>query len=519
MGSVTVGLSGAFHIATNAMAAQRAGMEVVGHNLANASVAGYSRQRLEFRTAQPIHTAIGQQGVGVIPFQIQQLRNSYIDGQIPTNLSKLSYNEEKSTLLSQVQADLNQPLDRSNPIASTFPTETGAGLAEAIDAFFNSWSTLATDPSNFVLRKQVVQHAQNVAGKLNDVGNRLDTTQQQITDNVQINVDEINDILGQIADLNANIASVEIANFTRANDMRDERQRKLEELSRKIDIFHQEEANGTVTVRLKSSTGDLLVSGTFSGNTSQAGTVKLGIEFTGSTNATIQLGKWTGGEAENAGTLDALIQEPTAGTLLAQIQTIADVIGDANGGLIRDYNRIAQDLATLVNALHDDGRTLENSPDYDQLGNATFFDNNSTANDAIGTITARNIQLNSAIAANPNLLAASNADGSPNNGANALAIGALRTSIAGANMGGLTFSQYYLRAVTSVGNDINNANSQVTAHKLLNEQLSRLRDSFAGVDVDEETVNLLKFQHAFEASAMLINTVNDMMRAILQMPR
>lgn len=520
----TLGLNASFSLATNAMGAQRAAIEITGHNIANANTAGYARQRINLTTATPVQTAIGQQGTGVVVQGIEQLRDAYMDTQVPQNLSGLNYNQELSTLLNQVQTNLQEPLDRTNSVAATFPTQPGTGLNTAIEQFFASWKNLSSDPSNMVMRREVVINAQNVTAKLNTVATNLENTQIAIHGAAVNTVDEINNLCSEVARLNATISAVEVGHMGSANDLKDQRQRVIEQLSQKIDIHTQEDSQGMIEVRIGNETGPLLVSGTFSGNTALKDTIKLGIKNTGSTFASTVIGFWNGGESETPGNLDPLSQQPASGTLLAQVQVVNNTIGDDTTGLISNYNRIAEALSSMVNTLHATGFTLEGSPAYATAGTDHFFDNDSISGNVTGTITAKNIKVNADILTDPAKVAASDTAGQPNNGDLATFIATIREAVNGDtingqvmanNLGGITISNYYLNAVSDVGSDINNADAQITTHKLFDQQLQKQRDSTMGVSMDEETANLLKFQHAFEAAAMLVSTVNDMMKAVI----
>jgi flagellar hook-associated protein 1 len=512
-----LGLTAALGMSANALIAQRAAIEVTGHNIANVNTPGYSRQRARLLTEFPVRTSLGSQGQGVYARSIQQIRSALLDGQIPSGISNLAYHEEKSNLLQLVQAGIGQPLDQLVSQATATATDTPNGLVEQIDNFFNAWQSLSTNPSSPVLRQQLVAAAQSVAAKLNDIGDNLVNLQTQITTQASQTIDDLNLKLSEIADLNKQIASVEVGGLTPAPDLRDLRQVKIEELAQLIDIDAQEQNDGTVTIRLGNAAGTLLVSGVFSGNTASAATVKLATRST-DVPPNIDIEGWTGGVAEIDANLSATTQ-PNRGTLAAQLEAINTTIGSDTNGLILDFNNIAAAIADMINTQHALGFTLENPPAYDVAGTNTFFDDDANPANALGTVTARNIQLNSDVASDSKLIAASNTTAEPNNGTNARTIAQLRTSTTGLGLGGMTLANYYNTSVFTLGNEIRASDNLASTQQSVNEQLGQQRESISGVSIDEETSNLIRFQKAFEASARVFTTITEMLDTIISMAR
>ncbi len=500
-------------MAANALDVQQQAIEVTGQNIANVDTPNYSREQIQLQTSTPLATTLGQQGTGVTATGIEQIRSSLLDSQIPGGISSLSYYNTKSDLMTQVQTSLDQPLSSLNSLSSTSATSTSGGLTDDINNFFSAYQSLSTDPTSSVLRQQVVSSAQIVATALNTIGNSLITTQTQIGTDVTTAVNAANTILANIASLNQQISSVEVGGTTKANDLRDQRQQLVETLSQTFDISTHEESNGSLTVRLGSAQGGtLLVSGNYSGNTASATTVKLAVNGSAPTMA---LEGWTGGVAETVGNLTAVTQ-PSAGTVAAQLNVINSVIGDGTTGLVQNYDNIAAGLANLVDTVHQTGFTLQGSPAYNTAGSASFFDNDNIPGNALGTVTARNIQLNSAIAADPTQIAASDTAGQPLNGNLAQTIADLKSNTTAPQLGGQTVSNYYLNTLTSLAANIQSTTNQGSTQQLVNQQLSQQRDSVQGVSLDQETSNLMIYQHAYEASARLMSTIDSMMQTLIQ---
>jgi flagellar hook-associated protein 1 len=515
--STGLGLSAALALSSNALMAHRASIEVTGHNIANVNTPGYSRQRALLLTEFPVMTSLGSQGQGVYAKSIQQMRSAFLDAQIPGGLSNLAYYQEKSTLLESVQAAIGQPLDQLVSQSSGTSTDMPNGLNETLTTFFNAWDNLATNPASPVLRQQVIAASQAVASKLNEIGNNLATTQTSIVTQISQTVDDINTKLTEIAELNSQIAAVEVGGLTPAPDLRDARQLKIEELAAMIDINAQEQTDGTVTIRLGSAAGTLLVSGVFSGNTASAATFKFGLRST-DTPPNIDIEGWTGGEVENDANLGAVTQ-PLKGKLAAQLEVVNTTIGSSTNGLIEDFDNLAVSLAGLINTQHALGFTLENPPLYNTAGTNTYFDDDNNPANALGTVTARNIQLNANVASDYTRIAASAIAATPSSGTNALAMAQLRSSTAGVSMGGLTLANYYNTTHFTLGSTIRSTNSLASTQELVNQELGEQRESISGVSIDEETSNLIRFQKAFEASARVFTTITEMLDTVIAMAR
>ena len=174
---------------------------------------------------------------------------------------------------------------------------------------------------------------------------------------------------------------------------------------------------------------------------------------------------------------------------------------------IPDYlsrlDALAGGIITEVNNLHTGGF------DLDALAGEAFFS---------GT-TAADIGINPNIQADPNrIAAASTAAGVPGDNSNAIAIAGLQH--AGIMGGGTaTYDDFYSALVTDVGNQVQTAAGYAEHQGVMVTSLENYRDSISGVSLDEEMLNLIKFQHAYDAAAKLISTVDEMIDTVMNMTR
>jgi flagellar hook-associated protein 1 FlgK len=114
---------------------------------------------------------------------------------------------------------------------------------------------------------------------------------------------------------------------------------------------------------------------------------------------------------------------------------------------------------------------------------------------------------------NPALIAASS-DGTVGSNGNAEAMYALNNQ---AFVGGQTPTDYYSGIVFNVGNATANASAEQSASALALQQLNDQRSSVSGVSLDQEAANMVQYQDAYQASAQVITTINDMMYTVINM--
>jgi flagellar hook-associated protein 1 FlgK len=129
---------------------------------------------------------------------------------------------------------------------------------------------------------------------------------------------------------------------------------------------------------------------------------------------------------------------------------------------------------------------------------------------------ASSIGVNSALANDPSQFQASGTAGATGDNTVALALAQMaNTSISGLN--NQTFGDNYAATVANLGTALSSVNTQVTNNASVTQMLSNQYDSVSGVNVDEEMTNLLQYQKAYEASAELITTINQMLQTVVSM--
>ena len=473
-----LGLLGTLNLASRSLQTQMTGVEVTGQNLANVNTTGYTRQSVEIQTSPDISTGIGQEGTGANAVAIQQVVNAILNSQIQTQQSTSGYWNAQQTALQSAQTGLNEFLNGTGSTTSTTSgnSTTDTGLSGQLSGLFNAFQAVATSPTSIAARQALVSQAQTLASTFNQVNSQLDASRASLNTSLGSDVDSANKLISGIAELNQQISTAEFTGAT-PNDLLDEREQDLENLSSLTNITTSTGTNGAVDVSIG---GQTLVSGgqvldtlqTYDASGNGGGQL-LVQTATGGANLTL-----TGGSMQ--GTIDARDGE------LATMQS--------------GINTLASTLITQVNAVHSGGFSLTGTT------GANFFNGSDAA-----TIT-----VNASLANNPSLIQASGTSTATGDNSVALQLADLATATQ-SSLNSQTFGDSYDETVAALGNSLQTANDQVTNQTAVTNMLSTQRSSVSGVNVDEEMTNLMSFQRAYEASAQLVTTVNTMLGDVLAM--
>jgi len=453
-----INLYGILNTGAGALKTQQTAINVTGHNIANVNTPGYSRQRVNMATSDPLTLSMGQVGTGVKSVEIQRIYDQFLIHQINNENQQLGRWQAQKDPLAQVEMIFN--------VGSEY------GLGEEMNGFWNAWQDLANNPSGITERNVLVSKSESLAQTFQEINLNLEQVQQNMTENINDAVNEINTLGAQIADLNNLINKAE-NNGQNANDYRDQRDLLLKELSSKIDVT-TEENNGMVTVFIGDN--EVLVEDVRSWDLS-FNDPDFSIQ-TESGSATIDADQISGGALR--GWLD-----------------VRDLIVP---GYIGQLDELAAGIIDSVNTLHVTGTGLDGTQN-------AFFTGTS----------AGDIAVNSDIIADVNKIAAAGPSGNiPGDNSMAIAIAELQDQLTmNGNMS--TFNEFYQSLVSDIGSDVQQALANFTHQKEMAAYLDGYRESISGVNIDEEMINLVKFQIAYEAAAKIISTVDEMLDTVINM--
>ena len=214
------------------LAAQR-GVQVAGHNIANANTEGYRRQVLKLAAKPAVSSIAGPAGAGVDMQRIQGMRDYLLLVHLLTQQGSLGRSEALSNRLTQLESSIG-----SDP-------ETG--LNEAINRFFTALTDVERSPEEDVSRDLLVTNATTLADNIRDVYSQLGALREGFADEFAQKINDVNSTVQQIVDLNAEIVSVQHQGFE-ANDAIDRRDQLLSDLSRLIGVQVVRQDYGSVNV-------------------------------------------------------------------------------------------------------------------------------------------------------------------------------------------------------------------------------------------------------------------------------
>ncbi len=232
-------LFGMLYTGVSGIMASQVAMDVVGNNLNNLRTPGYSRQMVSIQSKQPIQTVYGPMGTGVEVTGIERAHDELLTKAVRTESSSYNYFASMQNTLGEAMLYFNE-------------LETGAGLGDPLKQYFSAWQELSsTSPDNTdeaaIKRYALLEKSETLAKQLREGYGSIETVQNNIDVKLVSNVKQINDITSNIAILNASIMSSEISGGS-ANDLRDQRDLLIDQLSTFATVTTNESENGQVAI-------------------------------------------------------------------------------------------------------------------------------------------------------------------------------------------------------------------------------------------------------------------------------
>jgi len=469
-------------ISKRALAAQRLGLDVTGNNIANVNTPNYSRRQVNFSETDPqLLNGKGFLGTGAIVDNLRSFREELFDREIRNNLSRQNGYSYDEKITNNLESILNEPSD--------------AGLNEIVTKFFNSFHDLSNNPQNISLRNNVIEQAKTLVDRFHSTAQLLDDARSQILSDINQNVGKINSLLKDVADLNSKIASAKVVTDSDVQSFIDKREEKLEELAKVAGINVTKSDAGTVNVFINGI--NVVTNFVYS-------PLKTQTDINPATGeSTIQLLNTD----SNGNTLNYI--RPTSGEIASQLKhynvTLDDKDSSGNFSVYTKLNEFADAIVKKVNSLTTTGYGLDDTTPPGR----NFFE------PAVGNATAHTIEISASILNNPRNIPLSDAPNEPGNNVIALKIANLATD--GTFIDNQTPSDFYSNFVGKVGSMGSEAINGSNATKTVGDQLSNQRESVIGVNLDEEAVNLIKYQKAFEASSRIVSTMNEILQTIVNL--
>jgi len=443
-------ISRLLEVGKRSLQSSQSAINTTATNIANVNTEGYTRRRANISNVN----ITGQIGIGVTVDDISRIHQGFLDKQLWGENHGLGKYETLNRTLTQVEA--------------TFADSTDGGVRAALEQFWSSWSELADDPESASAREIVRDSGSRLATALNSTHGDLLLQQEQAVRELDLQVAEVNRLTTEIAEVNTELTRVN------SPELLDERDRLINELSKKVNITVREGSNSAANISIN---GVELVSGGESLNLETTVSQREGVY-----TAVIHI---PGFEKEMDG-------------LSGEIGALQEMVNRFVPQYLEDLNALTRAVAGGVNELHAAGANL------DDITGLNFFD---FAEGGAGAI-----KVAPEILADAGLIATRTPGSGDGNNDVVNAISALQSSDL---LEGNTAAGFFADVMSGLGSQLQQARIAETSQELITGELLSQKDSISGVSLDEEMTRLVQYEQSYEAAARLVRTVDEMMDTLL----
>lgn len=516
MGSLSTAMTG--------LRSNQTALNTTAHNLSNVNTSGYVRQQVVMK--DNFYVNIGsmssmQVGTGSSIECIRQVRDSFLDAAYREENSKLLFYQVNEIAIAEVEG--------------IFGEFSGVGFSGTLEEMWVALNELSKNPDSMEARGLFVQSAVAFVDRSNLIMEQLQDYQINLDMQIRDMVDDINAIATEIDRLNDLIVKYEMAGDS-ANDLRDQRNLLIDELSQYVNVIVREDASGRVDVFIEGQAlvadgivNEIILEPVSEGNSFVKPVWKNNGEDVINPNSSSDNGALRAklqargtGPAYYTDTLDKEHYE----------NNIADSIVMST---MAKFDKLVHNVVTLVNdivaPIGGDGPygldgsqgveifTRKHYDRYDEDGNYIPED----PNDPTTYYSAGNIEVNPEVLKDYNKLCLSvNPDDiSDNTVVEEIIKGWSDPSISLDPESDVLYNinDYYAAFINEIGNAGMAANNMRSNQYLMVSQIQNQRQQLMGVSSDEELGNMIKYQYAYTASARMVNVIDEMIETVIHIGR
>ena len=444
------------------------GINVVGHNTANATTEGFSKRTMSVTTMYPLYRNGVWLGQGPSTPSFHRSADAFIDQNMIGTAGAQKKSEELYSVLSMVQGKLADG--------------SGSSVLETYRKFQEGMRKLSNDPEDPVLRDQLVMQAETFTNSVNDVAEFLIDMKDSIREDMQTSIVHINDQLATVANLNKRLKAA--GGSVSQGDLQDQRDLVIKELASVTGMTVRFDSNGQANVYMD---GHVVV---------QEENYRA-ISYYEDSSGDPQLSL-----AANAGgiTITSLL----GGKFGARTEAYAQV-----DSLLSDFNDWVTTFTNDFNAVHQTG--------FDQNGSTGLdFFSVSTISPATSFSVDANLLLDSSLIAAGGAL--NPLTGFPDAGDKDvldLLIG-LETSTGYGATGVNTAREQLTNMFTDIATQVRSAEDNYDMQTMRMEDIMELRNSVSGVNLDEEAVKLMEYQASYSAASRVISVTNSLLGSLME---
>jgi flagellar hook-associated protein 1 FlgK len=461
-------------VGLSSLYAQRRGLELTGHNIANANTEGYTRQRLRLEAdggplVPAIHSRWNGAGNGVTTADVQRLRDVFLEARSVQERGADAGLRGGQVLLSRVEAVLAEPGD--------------SGIQSQLADFWSGWDDVANQPDSLAARSQLLERSQTLAAGLNGASDRLEKQWSASREQLGATVQDINATAASVAEYNRAIMSATKSGLS-PNDLSDQRDLMVQRLGELAGVTLRPGESGSVDVYLG---GTALVRGDTAERLAVTGVdsmPKPQIDPPAATASPLVGLAWErDGYPVSAG--------GSAGGLVQGVNDVLPRYRDHLSGL-------SGSLLAQVNGVHVQG--------FDQSGDpgGAFFVATGDGRLALAFTDPAKVAASDSNVTDPDTGATSGNRG----GGNAARLAEMSTANGGPD-------ELYRQVVVGLGVEAQTANRRVDIQNDILSQIDAAREAEAGVNLDEEMTSMLAYQRAYEGAARFVSAVDQMLDTLI----
>lgn len=464
-------INAAFSITAQALDADQSALNVVANNVANANTPGYTTENPDWQQNQPIDINGVLIGQGAQETGATSQRDRVLDERLDQQQQLASASGVRLTALQTIES-LFTPDSGSSTSASA------GDIGSDITNFFDSFSSLETNPTNNALRQNVLSTAQTLAGDISNAAASLNSQRAALDQEAAGVPSQVNSLTSALAQLNIEIQSE--SPHADAGPLEDQRQQDLSQLSQLIGINQITTENNGLSVTTAS--GQLLVS---EGQSFQMTTGEVnGVTdfYVNGTDITSQL-EQGGGEL--------------GGYLTARDTDIPN--------LLSSLDQLAYGISTQVNALNNTGTDLDGNTGTAAAPLYIFNQPTQVAG------SAENM---SVVMTDPNQISAAGAGDGTGDNSNAVALANLANQTIVNNQ---TPTDFYSNFVTQLGTTVSQVQTENTAQNASVTQLQTQNDALSSVNLNDEASSMTVLERSYQAAAQVFTMLDTIMASALNL--
>lgn len=461
-------------------------MDIVGNNITNMQTKGYTRQRLDTVSVQVYGGTGGFQtssiplaGQGVDMLGVAQIRNPYLDSKFREQYGDVGYYDQRTAIAQELEGIISDP-----------ETE-GTGMKDALTTLSQALADFGAQPYQETNANITLNAVKSITHILNEYDGKLKNAMQEQKNDLAAAVKDINNKLEQLAELNKSIVHEVFVNDDLdgvnygPNDLLDQRNVILDDLARYGEVSVTEGGDGRIQVKFN---GKTVVDS--SGNQFTNDAIRIGQD-----GVTLTWNSDDSGMHMETGALKAFTDVITGNT-------------PGNAG-IPYYQQKLDDFAAA----------------FGEMMNGTIHEDDGTAvfktlieAEGGGPLRAGNISVSTAWAEDPSyIIREQNPDGTLDN----TDIMNLKTGLTGERTFGKqyqftgNFSEFITNYTDTLGSDIKTTKARMNASLAIAESVEKERQGVSGVSMNEEGINLMTYNKAYQALGRLMTTMDEQLDMII----